>query len=100
MRVYNCNEICFKMLKELLTEGLVFWQNTTDLENWHRKNGAENYADIETLSSAIGKKFFQRWLHELETGKILNPYRMFLPFPILLLCCEKQLANFKLLLYA
>ena len=67
MRVYNCNEICFKMLKELLTEGLVFWQNTTDLENWYRKNGAENYADIETLSSAIGKKFFQQWLIELET---------------------------------
>lgn len=67
MQVYNCNESCFKMLKELLTEGLEFWQNTTDLENWYRKNSAENEDDIEKLSSVIGKKYFQQWLSELET---------------------------------
>jgi len=66
VQVYKDNDICFRMLKDLLKEGLEFWQKTTDIEGWCAKMGAESNLDVKQLSSTLGKKYYQKWLKQLE----------------------------------
>ncbi|MGB4260502.1 MAG: pyruvate phosphate dikinase, partial [Candidatus Cloacimonas acidaminovorans] len=66
VQVYKDNNICFRMLKDLLKEGLEFWQKTTDIEGWCAKMGAESNLDVKQLSSTLGKKYYQKWLRQLE----------------------------------
>jgi pyruvate,orthophosphate dikinase len=97
VQVYECNEICFVIMKDLLLEGLEFWQRTSDIEGWGEKTSSENGFDIDYLSANLGKKYYEKWLKELEDRKDFQSLQDIPSFTDIAILHRETICEFKTL---